>query len=639
MAGGAGGAPGEANFYVGLAYFIKAFVGPGCLSLPLAFQNCGLGLGLFLLACMGFIVTYNLRTMVLCKQHVEHKGIRTYADLTQEALGDTARRVVETLVNGVQLGICAVYFDFFAENAMAMLSKRHQTDSNFYICMVLIFPVYCALATLKSIDAIAPYAALANALVYGAIGVVLFAAVENIHAVYFLERDHNDLEWFKPAKAPLFYSTAVYSFEGVCSLLPVENALARPKEDMLPVTYAGMAVVTFTYAAVGAIAYAAWPDVESGSITAEVNNNATNGYWYALALTANVATVIAVVLTFPVQLFPSIELLERTFGVVQSSSAQRSNDDRVKQAHTTTHRLQQPSSGKKKKKTKTKTRRKVRSTTFWSWLGPAFFRKRDPYYEAVTDEDEESVEDSEYLDPSENDDDDDFDDDDPAAGGTRDIPPELDHDDHDVATSGHVELLPVTAKKLSIIKEESEDPESCPEKEEALVTKSLLGGDEPVRRRALATTAGASDNDARVCAAAVDDSEWPLKRVAFRVAVVFAVGLVAALVPDLGDLIALIGALTGSALSLVVPSLIDLYCPRPNRKKWEVPCDVIIISLGVLGGLLGTIQAVLNVVGNDDDVVDDRHPEDSLDIAALAGVSLVNDDVVTLGGGAEGLAP
>ena len=42
MAGGA--APG-ASKNAALLYFIKAFVGPGCLSLPLAFQNAGLELG------------------------------------------------------------------------------------------------------------------------------------------------------------------------------------------------------------------------------------------------------------------------------------------------------------------------------------------------------------------------------------------------------------------------------------------------------------------------------------------------------------------------------------------------------------------------------------------------------------------
>mmetsp|Transcript_18281 Transcript_18281/g.56058 ORF Transcript_18281/g.56058 Transcript_18281/m.56058 type:complete len:595 (+) Transcript_18281:60-1844(+) len=576
---------GGANFTTGLVYFIKAFVGPGCLSLPLAFQNSGLGLGLALLGGMGVIVTFNLRTMVLCKQHVTHKGVRTYADLTEEALGRTARRVVETLINGVQLGICAVYFDFFAENALAMLAKRFRTAENFYVCMVLVFPVYAALALLKSIDAIAPYAALANALVYAAIGVVLFAAVDEIHAIYFTHsREHGSerghLEWFEPAKAPLFYSTAVYSFEGVCSLLPVENAMARPQQDMLPVTYAGMAVVTFTYAAVGAIAYAAWPDVSSGSITAEVNQNATNGLWLALALSANVATVIAVVLTFPVQLFPSIELLERTFGLVK---AEREFSRAV---------------------VKKKRRVSDRSSHHWS--------PSSKYYEQCAADDNDDDDHHHATNGGGghvyDGDDDVFDDDDDDDSGSslkkKTTTTKGYLEAHEVATSGHVELA-----------ELRKDPESCPElvvsssrclrdDEDAKETPS--SDEKLVRQRRLN---GADEESGAFGATAVphdDDDEWPLRRLLFRVGVVFLVGLVAALVPDLGDLIALIGALTGSALSLVTPALIDLSCPRPNRRKWEVPCDVLIILIGVVGGVAGTVQAVLNVVHAGADDIDGK---------------------------------
>ena len=43
-----------------LLYFIKAFVGPGCLSLPLAFQNAGLELGLVTLLTLAIGVTRSI---------------------------------------------------------------------------------------------------------------------------------------------------------------------------------------------------------------------------------------------------------------------------------------------------------------------------------------------------------------------------------------------------------------------------------------------------------------------------------------------------------------------------------------------------------------------------------------------------
>ena len=134
MAGGA--APG-ASRNAALLYFIKAFVGPGCLSLPLAFQNAGLELGLVTLLTLAIGVTLNLRTLVLCKRYYATNGppptpggrvhkTTTYADVAERALGKYGRMLVEVLVHIVQLGVCAVYFDFFGENMRALLPRRER---------------------------------------------------------------------------------------------------------------------------------------------------------------------------------------------------------------------------------------------------------------------------------------------------------------------------------------------------------------------------------------------------------------------------------------------------------------------------------------------------------------------------------
>ena len=134
MAGGA--APG-ASRNAALLYFIKAFVGPGCLSLPLAFQNAGLELGLVTLLTLAIGVTLNLRTLVLCKRYYATNGppptpggrvhkTTTYADVAERALGKYGRMLVEVLVHVVQLGVCAVYFDFFGENMRALLPRKER---------------------------------------------------------------------------------------------------------------------------------------------------------------------------------------------------------------------------------------------------------------------------------------------------------------------------------------------------------------------------------------------------------------------------------------------------------------------------------------------------------------------------------
>ncbi|KAJ1461092.1 transmembrane amino acid transporter protein-domain-containing protein [Pelagophyceae sp. CCMP2097] len=226
-----------------VVYLVKAFVGPGCLALPLAFRHAGLGLGAVLLLCLSAAVRHNMHSLVACKRHA---GAATYPDLARRALGHKWRAAAEALVNVVQLGICAVYFDFFAETTLALLpaAVRPGGAAAPRLFMVAVAPCYAALALLRSVEAIAPYAALANALVFCAIAVVLFAAAARVGRAAQAGDFAAAERWARPGRAPLFYATVVYSFEGICSLLPLENALAEPA-DMRFVIDAGLAARRF----------------------------------------------------------------------------------------------------------------------------------------------------------------------------------------------------------------------------------------------------------------------------------------------------------------------------------------------------------------------------------------------------------
>ena len=120
----------------------KLLSDPGVSPLPLAFQNAGLELGLVTLLTLAVGVTLNLRTLVLCKRYYNTNGApptpggrvhktTTYADVAERALGKYGRMLVEVLVHIVQLGVCAVYFDFFGENMRACCRGRRGSTSVF----------------------------------------------------------------------------------------------------------------------------------------------------------------------------------------------------------------------------------------------------------------------------------------------------------------------------------------------------------------------------------------------------------------------------------------------------------------------------------------------------------------------------
>ena len=76
-------------------------------------------------------------------------------------------------------------------------------------------------------------------------------------------------------------------------------------------------------------------------------------------------------------------------------------------------------------------------------------------------------------------------------------------------------------------------------------------------------------------------------------------------IPDLGDLLSLIGAVASSALALIFPSLIHLltFWGYPNKKclrclpkpVWVIK-DILIMMIGAIGLIFGTGAAIYNIV-------------------------------------------
>ena len=78
-------------------------------------------------------------------------------------------------------------------------------------------------------------------------------------------------------------------------------------------------------------------------------------------------------------------------------------------------------------------------------------------------------------------------------------------------------------------------------------------------------------------------------------------------VPDLDDLISLIGAIASSGLALIFPSILSILVFWSVRKEtlwlgylpWPVwmTKDILIALLGLLGTIFGTYAAINNIIG------------------------------------------
>lgn len=74
---------------------------------------------------------------------------------------------------------------------------------------------------------------------------------------------------------PLYFGTAIYAFEGIGVVLPLENNMKTPQDfgGATGVLNTGMVIVACLYTAVGFFGYLKYGDAVSGSITLNLPPN------------------------------------------------------------------------------------------------------------------------------------------------------------------------------------------------------------------------------------------------------------------------------------------------------------------------------------------------------------------------------
>ncbi len=77
-------------------------------------------------------------------------------------------------------------------------------------------------------------------------------------------------------------------------------------------------------------------------------------------------------------------------------------------------------------------------------------------------------------------------------------------------------------------------------------------------------------------------------------------------IPDLDDLITLVGAFASSALALIFPPLLEMlvFWNSPDRKWCGLPRpfwitkDILIMTLGIVGFIVGTFASIQDIAEN-----------------------------------------
>jgi len=295
-----------------IIHMLKGNIGTGILAMPDAIKNSGLlvgNVGLVLMAtmcihCMHILVN---TSQELCRR--TNLPFLTYSDVAEtcfatsssprlRAFASTARTVIDVFLCITQLGFCCVYFVFVSQN-LQQIFDHYYGEINYHIYMAIILIPMLALASIRNLKYLSPISMLANILQFIGLGIIFYYLLQDIP--YTWERKKFS-SW---GQLPLYFGTAIYAFEGIGVVLPLENQMKTPADmkGWNGVLNTSMIIVSCLYIAVGFFGYLKYGDSVAGSITLNLPVNEF------LATLVKIMMSLAVFFTYALQFYVPVDLL------------------------------------------------------------------------------------------------------------------------------------------------------------------------------------------------------------------------------------------------------------------------------------------------------------------------------------------
>jgi solute carrier family 36 (proton-coupled amino acid transporter) len=196
--------------------------------------------------------------------------------------GAPMKRICNIFICITQLGFCSVYYLFVGKHVKHVLDYYHLEIDLHLIIAIILVPILITslIRQLKYIgesqwcsDRLREYfkkflfsaifSAIANVCMVVGIVLTISYAVQNLPPIESVDYVAS-IE-----KMPLFFGTALFAFEGIALVLPLQNAMKKPEDFSKPfgVLNIGMIFVTGIYVVVGFVGYWKYGSKVEGSLT------------------------------------------------------------------------------------------------------------------------------------------------------------------------------------------------------------------------------------------------------------------------------------------------------------------------------------------------------------------------------------
>jgi len=294
-----------------IIHLLKGNIGTGILAMPDAIKNSGLIVGNVGLILMAVICIHGMHMLVqlsheLCRRtglsslgysDVAEASFSTSSNPSVKRFASVARKTINTFLCITQLGFCCVYFVFVSQN-LKQVFDHYFGALDFHWYMLIILLPMLGLVSIRNLKYLSPISMLANILQFVGLGIIFYYLVQDLSYTW-------EVKYVASVgQLPLYFGTAIYAFEGIGVVLPLENQMKTPKDmkGWNGVLNTSMIIVSCLYISVGYFGYMRYGENVAGSITLNLPND-------FLATVVKLVMSLAIFFTYALQFYVPVDVI------------------------------------------------------------------------------------------------------------------------------------------------------------------------------------------------------------------------------------------------------------------------------------------------------------------------------------------
>lgn len=275
---------------------LKSFVGTGVLFLPRAYLNGGMAFSNVVLLFVAALSYYCFVLLVTTRLKVDG----SFGDIGGILYGKWMRTLILTSIVISQIGFVAAYIVFTSQNLRAFILAV--TDCNTVVpikwLIIMQMLVFLPFSLLRDISKLGFTALVADAFI------VIGLAYLFYYDIFTLSTEGlSDIVMFNKKDWTLFIGTAIFTFEGIGLIIPIQESMKHPQK-FPKVMGVVMIIITTLFIVMGAVSYAAYGSKTETVVLLNLpqDDKLVNGVQFLYSL--------AILLSTPLQIFPAIRITE-----------------------------------------------------------------------------------------------------------------------------------------------------------------------------------------------------------------------------------------------------------------------------------------------------------------------------------------